>query len=167
VGHDIPIQELFDVIVGTGTGIHDLINKMLREALTFEGGIISLGIFKKEWSILTAKEKFERLIKAAFSKRSMLKLLWPIPGGSASAQIMLNHLYKSEELENSLQATFGRDESLFGGENTHLQAANKVAVIATGEEEERPCLLTNYNREWLMNDDESKYSLQIVFDLLL
>jgi hypothetical protein len=86
----------------------------------------------------------------------MLKLLWPIPGGPASAQVMLNYLYKSEELENALQDTFGSDERLFSHANNDRQATNKVAVIATGEEEERPYLLTNYNREWLMNNDESK-----------
>jgi len=121
-----------------------------------KGGIISLGIFKQGWSILEAKEKFEKLLKAAFSKRSMLKLIWPIPGGYLSAQMMFNYLYKSAEIENALQAAFGRDERLFGDLNTDQLTPNKVAVIATGEEEERPFLLTNYNRDWLMDNDESK-----------
>jgi hypothetical protein len=121
-----------------------------------KGGIISLGIFRQGWLIPQAKEKFERLLKEAFSKRSMLKLLWPIPGGPLGAQLMLNHLYKSAEIENALQAAFGRDERLFGDLNTDRLHPNKVAVIATGEAEERPFLLSNYNREWLMNDDESK-----------
>ncbi|KAE9378224.1 FabD/lysophospholipase-like protein [Stipitochalara longipes BDJ] len=138
VGHNIPIQELFDVIVGTGTS-----------------GIISLGIFKKEWSIHDAKGRFHTLMKAAFSKRSLLKLLWPIPGGSAGAQIMLNYLYRSEELESALQAAFGDEETLFGCPTINKQAPNQVAIIATGEEDGKSFLLTNYNREWLMSDNES------------
>jgi hypothetical protein len=94
-------------------------------------------------------------MKAAFSKRSLLKLLWPIPGGSASAQIMLNYLYKSEELDNALQDIFGEEETLFGCRAINKQAPNKVAVVATGEEDDKSLLLTNYNREWLTNDDQS------------
>jgi hypothetical protein len=155
VGHDIPIQELFDIIVGSGTGIFDpIIN--YQETLIFEGGIIALGIFRKEWSIPNAKESFYKLITAAFSKRSMLKLLWPLPGGSTSAQIMLNYLYKSEDLENALRATFGTEETLFGPSTSKRQTLNNIAVIATGEEEEKSFLLTNYNRAGLMNDDEGK-----------
>jgi hypothetical protein len=98
-------------------------------------------------------------MKAAFSKRSMLKLLWPIPGGSASAQIMLNYLYKSEDLENALRAKFGDEERLFGCPTTKKeQAPNKVAIVATGEGDAKPFLLANYNREWLMDDDESTLS---------
>jgi len=92
----------------------------------------------------------------------LLKLLWPIPGASASAQIMFNYLYKSEQLEAALQATFGTEETLFGRNTINQQAPNKVAIIATGEEDEKLFLLTNYNREWLVNDDESK-ALSICF----
>ena len=128
----------------------------IQEILISAGGIISLGIFKKEWSIQDSRGRFHTLIKAAFSKRSLLKLLWPIPGGSASAQIMLNYLYKSEELESALRDTFGNEETLFGCPTINKQAPNKVAIIATGEEDDKPFLLTNYNREWLIKDDESK-----------
>jgi hypothetical protein len=128
----------------------------IQEILISAGGIISLGIFKKEWSIQDSRGRFHTLIKAAFSKRSLLKLLWPIPGGSASAQIMLNYLYKSEELESALRDTFGNEETLFGCPTINKQAPNKVAIIATGEEDDKSFLLTNYNREWLIKDDESK-----------
>jgi hypothetical protein len=71
---------------------------------------------------------------------------------------MLNYLYKSEELEHALQTAFGTEETLFGRPTTSRVASNKVAVIATGEENEKSYLLTNYNREWLVDDDESKES---------
>lgn len=71
---------------------------------------------------------------------------------------MLNYLYKSEELENALQATFGTEETLFGCPAKNQQAPNKVAIIATGEEDAKSVLLTNYNREWLVNGDDSKES---------
>lgn len=168
VGHSIPIQELFDIIVGTGTGELKSTTKYQDSRNTnYGGGVISLGLFKKEWSIQEAEKRFHKLIKAAFSKRSLLKLFWPIPGGPASAQIMLNYLYKSEELESALQATFGDGETLFGCPQINKQAPNKIAIIATGEEDEKSFILTNYNREWLMNDDESKESPTLSHDGLL
>jgi hypothetical protein len=69
---------------------------------------------------------------------------------------MLNYLYKSEELESALRDTFGNEETLFGCPTINKQAPNKVAIIATGEEDDKSFLLTNYNREWLIKDDESK-----------
>jgi len=68
---------------------------------------------------------------------------------------MLNYLYKSEELDNALQDIFGEEETLFGCRAINKQAPNKVAVVATGEEDDKSLLLTNYNREWLTNDDQS------------
>jgi hypothetical protein len=76
---------------------------------------------------------------------------------------MLNYLYKSEQLEASLQAMFGAKETLFGRSTINQQAPNKVAIIATGEEDEKTFLLTNYNREWLVNDDESKERSTLFF----
>jgi hypothetical protein len=88
----------------------------------------------------------------------MLKLLWPISGGSTGARLMFNYLYKSEVLEKVLQDYFGSNESLFGKPALRRPATNKVAVVASGESGERSVLLTNYNREWQLNDDESKKS---------
>jgi hypothetical protein len=76
--------------------------------------------------------------------------------------MMLNHLYKSEELESALQAIFSTEETLFGRLTINQQASNKVTIIITGEEDEKPFLLTNYNREWLVNDVESK-ELSVTF----
>jgi len=69
---------------------------------------------------------------------------------------MLNYLYKSEELESALRDTFGNEETLFGCPTINKQAPNKVAIIATGAEDDKLFLLTNYNLEWLIKDDESK-----------
>jgi hypothetical protein len=80
---------------------------------------------------------------------------------------MLNYLYKSEELESALRVTFGDDETLFGCPTIDKQAPNKVAIIATGEEDDKSTLLTNYNRECLMNDDESKGPSRLSLDDIL
>jgi hypothetical protein len=113
------------------------------------------------------KEGFHTLMKTAFSKRSLLKLLWPTPGGSASAQIMLNYLYKSEELDNALQDIFGEEETLFGCGAINKQARTKVAIVATGEEDDKSFLLTNYNHEWLMNDNQSTVFLPLSLSYVL
>ena len=68
---------------------------------------------------------------------------------------MLNYLYKSEDLENALRAIFGDEEKLFGCPPKNRQAPNKVAIVAIGQEDAKPSILANYNREWLMDDDES------------
>jgi len=156
VGHGIPVQELFDVIVGTSTG--ETLSKSDPEyTLTLEGGIVALGIFKQQWTITEAGERFENLAKRAFSKRTGLVPLLHLPGGNLAAKILCTYLYKSTGIEHALQDAFGRDANLFGASPAGAEV-NKVIVVATGEEEEKPFLLTNYNREWRMNDDESKYN---------
>ncbi|KAE8443409.1 hypothetical protein EG329_001890 [Mollisiaceae sp. DMI_Dod_QoI] len=137
VGHNIPIQELFDVVVGTSTG-----------------GIVALGLFNSKWTIDDAITRFERLAKQAFSKRSGLRTLLHLPGGHITAQLLYSHLYKSSGIENALQFAFGAEPRLFG-EYTSDPTTKRVIVVASGEEEQKAFLLTNYNREWRVNDDEN------------
>jgi hypothetical protein len=98
---------------------------------------------------------FEKLAKKAFSIRSVLRLVWHIPGAHLAAQLICTYLYKSSGIEEALQLAFDGQSKLFGDIGSEPEN-NKIAVVATGEEEERPFLLTNYNREWRVNDDESR-----------
>jgi hypothetical protein len=106
------------------------------------------------WSVSQATQNFESLVKQAFSKRTGLVPLLRIPGGHFTAQVICTHLYKSSGIEEALQSAFSNQSKLFG-DSTSLPETSKVIVVATGEEEEKPFLLTNYNREWRFNDDES------------
>jgi hypothetical protein len=95
-------------------------------------------------------------VKDAFSARSSLRPIWDIPGARAGARLICDYLYKSDGIEGALQAAFNEQSKLFGDIGTDEPELNKIAVVATAEEEGRPLLLTNYNREWRVNDDESK-----------
>jgi hypothetical protein len=72
--------------------------------------------------------------------------------------LFCNFLFKSEGIEGALRAAFGGGSNLFGPLVSTEPECNKVAVIATGEEEEQPVLLANYNREWRVQDDKRKFS---------
>lgn len=47
----------------------------------------------------------------------------------------------------------GGPSNLFGPTGSTEPEANRVAVIATGDEEEQPVLMSNYNREGFENDE--------------
>jgi hypothetical protein len=102
---------------------------------------------------------FEELVRDAFSTRSSLTPVWDIPGARASARLICTYLYKSDGINRALQTAFNNQSKLFGDTGRDGPELSKIAVVATGEEEERPLLLTNYNREWRVNDDESKQLL--------
>jgi len=138
VGHNIPIQELFDLAVGTSTG-----------------GIIALGLFRRQWSINEASELFACLAKEAFQARSGLKIWWDLPLARLTRQITCDYVYKSSGIESALKNAFGNESKLFGYFGQSAANAVKVGVVAVGDEDQRAYLLTNYNREWRVNDDEN------------
>jgi hypothetical protein len=102
-------------------------------------------------------ERFHRLAKQAFSKRSGLKYLLHVPGGHFAAQVACSFLYKNSGIRKALQNAFGDETKLFG-DTTHDADTKKIILVATSEEEQKPFLLTNYNREWRVNDDGSNMS---------
>ena len=141
VGFNIPIQELFDLVIGTSTG-----------------GVIALGIFKRGWSVAEAFEHFETMANRAFSKRFFLKpFIGIVPGARLGAQVCCRYLYTSDGIEGAMKEAFGESTTLFeGGSEYRKPQACKVGVVVVSEEERRLCILTNYNREWRVNDELSK-----------
>ena len=108
------------------------------------------------WTIADATSRFESLAHSAFSRRDFLKLVWQVPGAHSSARLLCSYLYQSQGIEAALKQAFGEDTKLFGAAaHDHLELT-KVAVVVTSEEEERPFLLTNYNRQWRVNDEMSE-----------
>jgi hypothetical protein len=93
------------------------------------------------------------LVKDAFLKRFPLR--W-IEGVHLGAQLMCTYLYQSDVIETAIKAAFGKHLRLFGDIVLDKPELSKIALIATSREEERPVLLTNYNREWRINSDERK-----------
>ena len=71
-------------------------------------------------------------------------------------QLQCNYLFKSDTLESALKEAFGEQLLLFGKSGEKHSDSCKVAVLATGDADQRPFLLSNYNREWRTDDDESE-----------
>ncbi|QDS72494.1 hypothetical protein FKW77_010061 [Venturia effusa] len=124
VGHNIPIQELFDLAIGTSTG-----------------GIIALGLFKMEWSVEAAILKFKDLSHEAFSSRQLLS----VPGFKNVAQVFCSYRYESAGIQRALKSAFGLDP-LFGQAEGAKCERVKVGVVAAVRENSRPYLFSNYSR---------------------
>ncbi|KAL8786710.1 MAG: hypothetical protein Q9213_002647 [Squamulea squamosa] len=125
VGLGLPIQELFDLAIGTSTG-----------------GIIALGLFKMGWSVKRAISEFERLSRQAFSKNDYAG----IPVFRHSTQLLYSHRYKGKSLDNALQSAFGQ-RLLFGSNKSTNSEKVKVGVLAAVPGGRRPYLFTNYSRD--------------------
>jgi hypothetical protein len=70
------------------------------------------------------------------------------------AYLLCKSLFRSEGIEHALKTVFeGGPSNLFGPTSSIEPEANRVAVIATGDEEEQPVLMSNYNREVFENDE--------------
>jgi hypothetical protein len=70
------------------------------------------------------------------------------------AHLFCRFLFKSEGIEHALKSVFeGGPSYLFGPTSSIEPENNKVAVIATGDEEEQPVLSSNFNREYFENDE--------------
>lgn len=116
-----------------------------------------MGIFKEGWTVEEATDIFESLTRKAFAERSLLRPIWRVPGARFGAHLICTYLYKSEGIGQALQEAFGDQRKLFGDIDRNEAELSKVAVVATGQEEQRPYLLSNYNREWKINEDNRKF----------
>jgi patatin-like phospholipase/acyl hydrolase len=124
VGYGIPVQELFDLVVGSGMG-----------------GVTALGLFKVDWSIENALKQFTDLCQSSFSRRLFLQ----VPGFRHPAQMLFSYRYKTEGVEKALKERFG-EESLFGQPKDARSDSVKVGVVAAMHSRKRPFLFTNYSR---------------------
>ncbi|KAM7201004.1 hypothetical protein V8F20_005013 [Naviculisporaceae sp. PSN 640] len=134
VGLGIPIQDLFDLALGTSTG-----------------GIIALAVFEKHWTLDHAKRLFRSLATNAFTLRPRLS----VPVISAMIEPFLDHRYTSAGIEGALRDTLG-DDFLFGQPKTSPQSsgraipigdATKVGVVTCLEGRSQACLIANYSRD--------------------
>lgn len=109
-----------------------------------------------KWTLAEAIKNFEAFVKSAFSTRGFLRPWIELPGIHLCAQLVCNYLFKSEDVEHALHTVFGDRTLLFGPSNSTESDSNKIAVVATCDEDEQPVLLTNYNREWRVKDEKSE-----------
>ncbi|KAF1996801.1 hypothetical protein P154DRAFT_565860 [Amniculicola lignicola CBS 123094] len=117
LGGRIPVQDFFDLIVGTSTG-----------------GILALALGVKGWSVSECQKLFLKLVEKAFTP----KFLGGVSFGTTK--------YRALPLEEALADTF-KDEALFGGvSRSHISCTRKVAVTSATETGEQAVIFTNYNR---------------------
>ena len=111
------------------------------------------------WSVAQATGRFESLVQRAFTTRSLLRPISWILGTQAAhvfGQLNCNFLFRSDAVESAYKEAFSDNLKLFGKAHGNSINSCKVAVLATGDADQRPFLLTNYNREWRADDDESE-----------
>src|SRR5947209_1267483 len=115
IGFGIPIQEFFDLIVGTRY-VSTLVILTLflswhaDHLATSGGGIVALAIGEKNMSVTEATDMFKSFAKRAFSLR------WGagVPLFGRIIQLKYHSQYESQGLEASLKESFG-STLLFGG----------------------------------------------------
>lgn len=123
--HKIPIKAFFDLIVGTSTG-----------------GIISLALAVKNWSLDEAIEQFMDLCNEAFTPREFAG----IPGFDHAARINHGSKYKTRPLHKALREALG-EGLLFGGVKNEMPECDvKVAVTSTDETGKKAIVISNYSR---------------------
>ncbi|KAK1829692.1 hypothetical protein QBC39DRAFT_125502 [Podospora conica] len=126
---EIPIQHLFDLVIGTSTG-----------------GIIALGIFEMGWTPKRAIDEFRNLARQAFTKKLPLR----VPIIKYIAEYFYTSQYESIGIESALQSAFGPHAYLFGQAkktSTHDRGDDvKVGVVSCLKGRDQPCLIANYNR---------------------
>ncbi|KIV90882.1 hypothetical protein PV10_05486 [Exophiala mesophila] len=124
IGMNIPIQEFFDLIVGTSGG-----------------GIVALAIGEKDMSVAAATDMFKVFAGRAFSRRRGSRL--PLIG--RIIQLKYQSQYHTQGLEKSLKESFGT-EYLFGGPRTTQSSSRCKVAVTTTDTSGEARLLANYNR---------------------
>jgi hypothetical protein len=125
---DFPIQDCFDLSVGTSTG-----------------GLIVLGLNALLWSPKHCSTMFDRLSREIFghkktemSPTAIAKRLW---------RCWVNDkVHDPQAFETALQSIFGRESRLFGP-LTKPQTGLKFAVVTSSISDATPFVLSNYNGE--------------------
>ncbi|KAF7523041.1 hypothetical protein G7054_g11908 [Neopestalotiopsis clavispora] len=103
------------------------------------GGIIALAFGHMRWSVKECIQKFEELVKDAFTLRKGQRYA----GICKVEMVVQNSKYETTPLEKALKEAFG-NEPLFGSSKTDPRALN-VAVTSTSEAGTLPYLFSNYN----------------------
>ena len=125
------------------------------------GGIIALGLGVEGWSVWECIEQFEKLCDTAFTPRE----LHGVPGLELLAAMHHSYSrYKSKPFESILKDSFSK-QSLFGGQQAHLQPPVKVAVTSTIATGQKAILLANYSRRQF-SDSQGKIP-SLCLELLL
>ena len=135
-GVDVPIRDLFDLIIGTSTG-----------------GIIALGLsLLSDMHVEKMKAIFYDLAKETFEAPHagwLVSKIDPLQWVPRTLLVMKlkESIYKTRPLKVGLQNLFSESRLLFsGGPNFREPRITRVAVTSAKDEAATACLITNYNR---------------------
>lgn len=148
LGGHIPIQNFFDLIVGSRL-VWPLCSSLMEAHSCSTGGIIALGLGVKRWTAANCREQFKSLCKQAFTSR--------LP--KAFAAVSRKSQYRTKPLEKGLRSAFDQHSFLYGGSRPDHSTSIRVAVTSTLASENRPAVLSNYNTE---SEHESCKSLVLL-----
>ena len=144
LGGRIPIQDFFDLIVGTrwvlSMTLYSVDNAKPNASVS-TGGIIALGLGVQNWPIQDCISKFKRLCSTAFTEREFAGIFLFEQLATANHKSK----YKNQPFEKVLETEFGKD-LLFGGGSQPQHYARSVAVTTTTGVGTEPRILANYNR---------------------
>ncbi|UKZ82727.1 hypothetical protein TrVFT333_010523 [Trichoderma virens FT-333] len=133
LGGHIPIQNFFDLIVGTSAG-----------------GIIALCLGVKHLRINDCLSRFKTLCEKSFIKRGAIKHA-PIKNIARLLKTLYimsgNSIYKSKPFSKALWEVFGENALLYHPPQTGSSVATRVAVTTTLAREDKAAILSNYNVE--------------------
>ena len=136
LGGEIPVQDFFDLIVGTSTG-----------------GIIALALGVQHYPVDQCIEMFTSLCDHAYTPR-----LKGMPLFDLAASISHGSRYKTKQFHEALKEAFGDKEYLFGGRNqSDIRGQNKVAVTSTSSTGGRAIVIANYRRK---EDGQADYDFE-------
>jgi patatin-like phospholipase/acyl hydrolase len=132
----IPIQEFFDLVIGTSTG-----------------GIIALGLGLKDLPLSTLLETFKKIATITFkhNRAPSNRFFKSITSIGFVQKILLSmriweSIYPTEPLQKELQNVLGKDLGMFGSaRTTGCQRSMRVAVTAVKNGGKQPTIIANYN----------------------
>ncbi|RPA95785.1 FabD/lysophospholipase-like protein [Choiromyces venosus 120613-1] len=136
----IILQEL-EKLIGLGVNIVDFFDLIIG---TSGGGIVAASLGIKKFPIAECIEKFRQVSQQAFIKR-------PGVGGIFGTLIEAQYhsRYKSANLAEALQNTFGEKTLIFGGQRDPTSEETTRVGVSTTTSTGRAILLANYQRSAL------------------
>lgn len=141
LGYHVPIQNFFDLIVGTRSVVQSYyFHYDTQLTRCSAGGILALGLGVQNWTVSECMTQFKAFCKQAFTKRAprIFKTFTAISGKG---------IYKSKTIESALQSAFDKNSLLYGRALQKSTTPIRVAVTTTLAEEDRAAILSNYNTE--------------------
>ncbi|KAK3063067.1 hypothetical protein LTS18_002815, partial [Coniosporium uncinatum] len=143
MNHPFPLQDEFDLAIGTSSGI-DMQPLISSELTSLPGGLIVLLMFLRRKSIQHCIEVFDQLAKRTFSKRAL-------SAGPISRRIptfmatwLKDGKYDPRPFESCLLEAFGEGRRMFDAADGAV-SGTKVAVTAVTTRHSKLCILSNYN----------------------